>query len=584
MHVDDLLRLETLDLTLLWGEGPQLDREISGVTVTDLEDPGRFLRPGEVVLSGLVWWSPADDGAKADRFVAALHEAGAAALLAGEETHGSVPEALVDACRRHGIAILSVPVHMSFRAITDTVYLRQWGDLSRRPAGHYALPENVRAELSGLLADGADPGTLLTRAVAHLGGPPAYVLSATGRTIASTPAAPRLSEARAVRALRPAAASPATTLSVDPDASAFGQWYLYLPEAVEAPPRMLHETAEVLAQHRQATARRATAARRLATDLLTLAETPAPGPAALRAALHACGLPDQGPYTVVTLTVATQDAPGSGAPDALTEALSHLAGARFAVGGDPERGEATAVIAPRPGTDPAVTLRPLWPTLQARAETAPLHGGISAPAATPQDLKGALVQARYAMAVAVGRTGDAGAGTEDAAARGEGGEARETRGDGLPAPETGGAGAEGRGARGEGLTARAAGAGKAANAGSAGKDGKAGKAGKTGGIIAIDELTTLDALLAGIPTDVRTAFGIHALGPLADATNPSHRMLLETLDVFLAHNGSWARTAAALHLHVNTVHYRIQRVETLTGRDLARLDHKLDLKAALLCR
>lgn len=103
-------------------------------------------------------------------------------------------------------------------------------------------------------------------------------------------------------------------------------------------------------------------------------------------------------------------------------------------------------------------------------------------------------------------------------------------------------------------------------------------------LTAIDDLTTLDALLAGVPTDVRTPFGIHALGPLADATNPSHRMLLETLDTFLAHNGSWARTAEALHLHVNTVHYRIQRVELLTGRDLARLDHKLDLKASLLCR
>lgn len=91
-------------------------------------------------------------------------------------------------------------------------------------------------------------------------------------------------------------------------------------------------------------------------------------------------------------------------------------------------------------------------------------------------------------------------------------------------------------------------------------------------------------MLAGAPTDVRTAFGIHALGPLADATNPFHHMLLETLDTFLAHNGSWARTAEALHLHVNTVHYRIQPVELLTGRDLTRLDHKLDLKAALLCR
>ncbi|MFE7053575.1 PucR family transcriptional regulator [Streptomyces californicus] len=68
------------------------------------------------------------------------------------------------------------------------------------------------------------------------------------------------------------------------------------------------------------------------------------------------------------------------------------------------------------------------------------------------------------------------------------------------------------------------------------------------------------------------------------AAGGSRRMLLETLETFLAHNGSWARTAEALHLHVNTVHYRVQRIEQLTGRDLARLDHRLDLRAALSCR
>ncbi|RBL81072.1 PucR family transcriptional regulator, partial [Streptomyces cavourensis] len=167
-------------------------------------------QPGEIVLSGLVWWSAADEEATADRFVAALRGAGAAALLAGEETHGRVPDVLVDACRRHGIALLSVPVHTSFRAITDTVYLRQWGDLSRRPAASsYALPENVRGELSRLLAEGADPATLLTRAVAHLGTPPCYVLSATGRTIAHTPTAPALPAAEASRQL-------ASALRVDP--------------------------------------------------------------------------------------------------------------------------------------------------------------------------------------------------------------------------------------------------------------------------------------------------------------------------------------------------------------------------------
>ncbi|NDZ77328.1 PucR family transcriptional regulator, partial [Streptomyces sp. SID10853] len=103
-------------------------------------------------------------------------------------------------------------------------------------------------------------------------------------------------------------------------------------------------------------------------------------------------------------------------------------------------------------------------------------------------------------------------------------------------------------------------------------------------VTAVDDLTSLDALLAGIPTDVRTAFSANALGPLADGSSSSHRVLLETLESFLDHNCSWTRTAEALHLHVNTVHYRIQRVEALTGRGLSNLDDKLDLHAALKCR
>ncbi|MFE9406589.1 helix-turn-helix domain-containing protein [Streptomyces sp. NPDC006530] len=34
---------------------------------------------------------------------------------------------------------------------------------------------------------------------------------------------------------------------------------------------------------------------------------------------------------------------------------------------------------------------------------------------------------------------------------------------------------------------------------------------------------------------------------------------------------------------MNTVHYRIDRIEALTGRNLSRLEHKVDLHAALLC-
>ncbi|WP_426405366.1 PucR family transcriptional regulator [Streptomyces sp. R-07] len=83
---------------------------------------------------------------------------------------------------------------------------------------------------------------------------------------------------------------------------------------------------------------------------------------------------------------------------------------------------------------------------------------------------------------------------------------------------------------------------------------------------------------------MRAAYRDTVLGPLLDEARGSNAVLLETLEGFLAHNCSWTRTAEALHLHVNTVHYRVERVELRTGRDLSRLDHRPDLRAALLCR
>ncbi|MFE2415291.1 PucR family transcriptional regulator [Streptomyces hokutonensis] len=102
-----------------------------------------------------------------------------------------------------------------------------------------------------------------------------------------------------------------------------------------------------------------------------------------------------------------------------------------------------------------------------------------------------------------------------------------------------------------------------------------------GGSVVTDAsaLIGLDALLTGVPTEVRTAFSRTVLGELR-----GNAVLLETLETFLACDGSWARTAEALHLHVNSVHYRIGRIEHFTGRDLSRLYDRLALWAALLRR
>jgi purine catabolism regulator len=51
-----------------------------------------------------------------------------------------------------------------------------------------------------------------------------------------------------------------------------------------------------------------------------------------------------------------------------------------------------------------------------------------------------------------------------------------------------------------------------------------------------------------------------------DAEHPTE--LVRSLAVFLEHNRSWLRSAEALHVHKQTLVYRMRRVEELTGRDL----------------
>ncbi|WP_330297312.1 helix-turn-helix domain-containing protein [Streptomyces sp. NBC_00503] len=511
MHVLDLLQSDNLGLTLLWGEEPLLGQEVSGVTSTDLEDPGRFLGHGELVLSGLVWWKPgATAVGRTDRFVAALASAGARALLAGEETHGKVPDELVAACRAHRMPLVAVPAKTSFRAVTEAVYLRQWGDLSRRPTRLFALPENVRGELSRLLEGGAAAAELLDRACAHLGRVPCYLLTASGRTVARTPSAPAIPARRASLANL---ARGGVTLRIEAESSPYDAWQLHVPDADAAPPRVLHEIAEVFAQYRDGETRRGAGRRAAGRELLALVASEAAEPDQLGAALVAAGLPAQGPYRVVAATDA----------DALAEALRHLDGVLWAAGEtgavlyepaeaeqepDPER---RADQRPDPRADPdavpaedavADRLRALWPLLRACGDPeADLRLGVGARADSADGLRVSLSQARFALTAA----------DTEVPVRG------------------------------------------------------------------VEQLDSLAELLSGVPPEVRGVFGSRTLGALGDG------MLRETLEVFLANNCSWTRTAEALHLHVNTVHYRMERVEALTGRDLSRLDHKLDLYAALRC-
>ncbi|MBC3192455.1 PucR family transcriptional regulator ligand-binding domain-containing protein [Pseudonocardia sp. C8] len=98
------------------------------------------------------------------------------------------------------------------------------------------------------------------------------------------------------------------------------------------------------------------------------------------------------------------------------------------------------------------------------------------------------------------------------------------------------------------------------------------------------EITSHVALLAGVPDEVRRGFAAQVLGPVLDHDARSGAGLADTLATFLDESGSWSRTAARLHLHVNTVRYRIGRVEALTGRDLGSFPDRVDLYLALRSR
>ena len=96
-----------------------------------------------------------------------------------------------------------------------------------------------------------------------------------------------------------------------------------------------------------------------------------------------------------------------------------------------------------------------------------------------------------------------------------------------------------------------------------------------------DVVDSHERLLASVPTPVLRSFTERLLGPLAEYDARHHAELLPTLRSFLACDGSWSACASRMYVHVNTVRYRIGRIEALTGRDLSALPDRVDFFLAL---
>ncbi len=70
-------------------------------------------------------------------------------------------------------------------------------------------------------------------------------------------------------------------------------------------------------------------------------------------------------------------------------------------------------------------------------------------------------------------------------------------------------------------------------------------------------------------------FAHEVIGPLLTHDRRHTVDLVRTLSVYLAQHGSLKQTARILGLHANTVAYRAQRIQTLTGLDLGDADDRL---------
>jgi len=91
------------------------------------------------------------------------------------------------------------------------------------------------------------------------------------------------------------------------------------------------------------------------------------------------------------------------------------------------------------------------------------------------------------------------------------------------------------------------------------------------------------ALLRMLGERTRSGYAREVLAPLLSYDERHNADLVGTLRAFLDGGGAWQETARQLHLHTNTLRYRIARIEDLTHRDMSTMADRVDLFLAMTC-
>ncbi|MFF7408665.1 PucR family transcriptional regulator [Streptomyces lydicus] len=550
MRLRALLDTRTLGLRLLGGED-ELDRTVRGVMTTDLRDPSRYLSGGELVLTGLAWRREPEDS---ERFVRILAAANVAGLAAGEAELGAIPDDLVQACLRHRLPLFAVEEAVSFASITEHV-VRQ---VSSERAGDLAAVVDRHRRLMTSGPAGGGPEVVLDLLGSDLD-LRAWVLSPTGRQIAGSTLAdsgPELSAELAARlagehlaAARTGRRGPhrvtlaGSTYSLFPiryegrdlRQTVLSDWLLAVEaDAGDWPEErldLLHGVTQLIAVERDRRDAARTVRRRLAQEVLELVQTGAP-PAEIAARLRVAApvlLPGLGTaphWQIVVARVEWEggDVPGGPVAQSLLEEMLVDPGTS-----GPEPSDRIAVA--HTG-DEAVALVPLpVPDESGDSSATGLHAEELLPLVREPLGRGLADDGRLTVGVS----------------------ASVHSAEGL------------RGALEEARHARRVAAARPGRVCAAGHE----------------ELASHVLLLPFVPDDVRRAFTARLLDPLRDYDRRHRAELIPTLEAFLDCDGSWTRCATRLHLHVNTLRYRVGRIEQLTGRDLSRLEDKLDFFLAL---
>ncbi len=105
--------------------------------------------------------------------------------------------------------------------------------------------------------------------------------------------------------------------------------------------------------------------------------------------------------------------------------------------------------------------------------------------------------------------------------------------------------------------------------------------GRSGEGLAATELGFAGLLLGGLGSELVTGFVTATIGPLVDYDTRRGTDLTGTVETYFAQDGSPARCAGPLHVHVNTVAQRLERVGRLLGEDWRDPDRSLQIRLAL---